>query len=76
MLYNDCKKIINKMDERYKTQYFNSNLSIRYKPCVMNKNWKTKRWYKIDKEVAGDWFFPDDYFTTIEEKKWISSFIK
>lgn len=55
-------------DERYKVQYFNANLSIRYRVCVIRKWNISKRWYKIDKEVDWDGFFPEWYFRQIEEE--------
>lgn len=56
-------------DERYKKVYFNQNLSVRYKPCVLRLWDKTKRGYKIDKEVQWEGSFPDNFFSTISEEK-------
>lgn len=58
-------------DERYKIQFFNSNLSIKYKPCVLRIRDKTLRWYKINKEVNGSWEFPENFFIVNNKPKWI-----
>jgi len=46
-------------DDRYKSQFFNSGLSVRYKPCTVRIWELTKRWYKIDKEVSWSWCFAE-----------------
>jgi len=50
-------------DDRYRIQYFNRNLSIKYKLASFNTNWKTKRWYVINKKVEWDWFFEEWKFS-------------
>jgi len=46
-------------DDRYKIQYFNSNLSVRYKITSLKINGKTERGYRIDKKVNWCWHFPE-----------------
>ena len=61
-------------DERYRIQYFNSWLSVRYKPTALQIRWKVVRWYSIDKDVSWDWEFPDWFFYKPTVKpKWILS---
>lgn len=60
-------------DDRYKIQYFNSNLSLRYKVTSIKKDGRTERWYRIEKSVEWDGYFPDWFFetdTTNEKEKW------
>ena len=48
-------------DNRYNVVNFNSWLSFKYKK-INEIIWAKKtRWYKIDKEVEGNWFFPENY---------------
>jgi len=56
-------------DDRYKIQYFNSNLSVRYKITSLKINWKTERWYRIEKSVKWCWHFPEWKFEKEAEKK-------
>jgi len=59
-------------DDRYKIQFFNSWLSMRYKPTVIHINWKSVRWYLINKEIKWEWYFPENFFWTPKKKiKWI-----
>ena len=46
-------------DNRYMIQYFNANLSMRYKVTNIKIRGKTQRWYKIDKKVNWSGCFED-----------------
>jgi len=55
-------------DDRYKIQYFNSWLSMKYKPTVIHINWQSIRWYLIDKKVKWIWCFPKNFFGVLNKK--------
>lgn len=56
-------------DDRYKIQYFNSGLSIRYKITSLRINWKTERGYLIDKKVTWCGHFSEWYIVDEKQEK-------
>jgi len=46
-------------NDRYKINYFNNSLSVRYKVIATTIKWKKFRWYRIEKEVEWDWLLPE-----------------